>query len=65
MIKDKVLMPFNVVHGVEIGLMVIGAVLFFIGMVFLVLLIRRNRKLKQVRNMLAYADENSPLVVNN
>lgn len=64
MIKDKVLMPFKVVHGVEIGLVVLGGVLILIGLVFLVLLINRNRKLKQVKTMLSNPNENSPLMVN-
>jgi hypothetical protein len=63
MIKDKVLMPIKVAHGVELAVVVLGGVLFLVVIILLALLIDRNRKLKKIRELLSHPNENSPLLV--
>lgn len=66
MIKDKVIEPITVAHILELTVVVLGAVLFLLALVFLVLLINRNRKLKKIKTMIipTVPSENSPLIVN-
>lgn len=63
-LKSEVLSKFTIVHGIELGLVILGGVLIVIASVMLVIVIMHNRKLKKLRLMLLVnaESETSPLL---
>ena len=51
-LKSEVLSKFTIVHGVELGLVLLGALLMIIAFILLMILIADNRKLKKLRQLL-------------
>ena len=64
-LKSEVLEKFTIVHGIELGLVILGALLIVIASVMLTARIVRNRNSKKVKRMLrvnAEPTETSPLL---
>lgn len=51
-LKSEVLSKFAIVHGVELGLVLLGALLIIIASIMLIIRVAHNRKLKKLRLML-------------
>lgn len=51
-LKSEVLSKFTIVHGIELGLVLLGALLIIITFILLIIRIAHNRKLKKGREML-------------
>lgn len=63
-LKSQVLSKFTIVHGVELGLVILGGVLIVIASILLIMHISRNRKLKKIKAKLLVnaPSERSPLL---
>lgn len=63
-LKSEVLSKFTIVHGIELGLVLLGALLIIIAAIMLIVRIVHNRKLKKIKLMLLVNgnSERSPLL---
>lgn len=63
-LKSEVLSKFVIVHGIELGLVLLGSLLIIIAFILLILRIVHKRKLKKVREMLQINEdsERQPLL---
>ena len=66
-LKSEVLSKFTIVHGIELGLVILGALLIVIASIMLITHIVHNRKLKQLKLKLLVnaGSERSPLLSSN
>ena len=56
-LKSEVLSIFTIVHGVELGLVLLGALLIIIASIMLVARVMHNRKLKKLRLLILVNDD--------
>lgn len=64
-LKSEVLSKFMIVHGIELGLVILGGLLILIACILLIMHIRHNRKLKTIRMKVMLngdSSERSPLL---
>ena len=64
-LKSEVLSKFTIVHGIEPGLVLLGALLIIIAFILLIIRTAHSRKLKEARKMINEDSERRPLFVLN
>ena len=58
-LKSEVLSKFTIVHGIKLGLVLLGALLIVIAFILLIIRTAHNRKRKKARKMINEDSENS------
>ena len=61
-LKSEVLSKFTIVHGIELGLVLLGALLIVIAFILLIIRTAHNRKRKKARKMINEDSEKRPLL---
>ena len=61
-LKREVLSKFTIVHGIELGLVLLGALLIITAFILLIIRTAQSRKLKQARKMINEDSERRPLL---